>query len=115
MLRINRFLAGCVWLLLLAGCAGSSQSVKTTEVRVYRENTDVVGMSTMRDLCREVREQVKWDPARSSGHKTTETEIYSKSSGPGESEYRREYRESSRYSAAAADRDEMIQLCLEIK
>jgi hypothetical protein len=113
MLRIGNFLASFVFLFLLAGCASGGQQAKTTEVQVYRTHTDTAGMGTMRELCREVRQQGKYGQGQTEARKVTREETYSRDSLAGGSEYRREYSETSRYSPSAVDRDKMIQLCLE--
>lgn len=105
MLQINYLLAFFVCLFLLSGCAENKPYEKTSQVEIYR--TTPVADSTMRELCR----QVKLDADLDNAHKRIEVEEYTKNTAPGETEYRREYRESSRYSEAAKDRDKMIELC----
>jgi len=109
MLKINTFLAAFVFLFLLVGCAGSEKHERT-EVEIYRKSAVSADEGRMLELCR----NLKQDAALASPQRKTEVEIYRKDSAPGVSEYRREFRESNRYSDSD-DKSRMLQLCREFE
>lgn len=101
-------LAAFVPLLLLIGCAGPAPYVRTSEVEIYR--TAPAPDPTMEALC----SQLQRDADEASIHNKAEVEEYTSKTATGD-EYSRQYHESSRYSATAKDRDDMLVLCTQLR
>lgn len=101
------FLAAFVPLLLLIGCAEPAPYVRTSRVEIYQ--TAPAPDPTMDALCN----QLKLDADQASIHNKSEVEEYTSKTASGD-EYSRQYHESSRYSATARDRDDMLVLCTQL-
>ncbi len=94
------------------------------EVRVYRETTvPPLGRRSEVEIYRSVPgpdqtivllcRQLKADVDQDSIHNKVEVEEYTNKTAKGD-EYSRQYHESSRYSATARDRDDMLVLCTQM-
>ena len=104
------FWAAFVPLLFLIGCAGSAPApyVQTSQVEIYR--TAQAPDPTMMALCG----QLQSDADQASTNNRAEVQEYTSNTASGD-EYSRQYHESSRYSATAKIRDEMLVLCTQLK
>lgn len=88
-----------------------ADDLKRTEAEeIYRNNAVRDDVRRMRELCRIFEE----DAAEANAKNRTEVEIYRDDTGPGVTEYHREYRESNRY-ARAADESRTIELCRQLE
>ena len=83
---------------------------RTEAEEIYRENAVRDDVRRMRELCRIFEE----DAAEANAKNRTEVEIYRDDTGPGVTEYHREYRESNRY-ASPADESRTIELCRQLE
>jgi hypothetical protein len=78
----------------------------TSEVEIYRRDSFPSYKNRMIDLCR----RLEADSSPSDANRTSNLEIYRKETGPGITEYHREYRESSRFSDPASE-ERTLALC----
>jgi hypothetical protein len=78
----------------------------TTEVEIQRKDSFPTHRSRMLELCN----RLEADSALSDDDGRTNVEIYRRETGPGMTEYRREYRQSSRFSVPAGD-ERTLEFC----
>ena len=89
----------------------ADRSVSTSDVEIYRSNDrDQANRLKMIDLCRRLEDN--WTRAGANGN--TEVEVYRDNTKPGETEYRREVRESNQFGTPAGEQ-RTIELCRQLE